>query len=66
MDEDIKNRLGGIERKLDVAFHSIEKTRKYFLWMLLITAIMIILPLIALVFVIPQFLSVLDISNLGL
>ena len=66
MDEDIKNRLGEIERKLDTLFSSVEKTRKYFLWTLIITAIVIILPLIALVFVIPQFLNTLDISNLGL
>ncbi len=66
MDEDIKNRLGEIEKKLDVLFSSAEKTRKYFLWTLIITAIVIILPLIALVFIIPQFLNTLDISNLGL
>ena len=66
MDEDLKNRLGEIEKKVDMLFSSVEKTRKYFLWTLIITAIVIILPLIALVFVIPQFLNTLDISNLGL
>jgi CHASE3 domain sensor protein len=66
MDEDIKNRLGEIEKKLDTLFSSAERTRKYFLWTLIITVIVIILPLIALVFVVPQFLSTLDISNFGL
>ncbi len=66
MDEDIKNRLAEVEKKLDILFSSVEKTRKYFLWTLIITAIVIILPLVALVFVIPQFLNALDISSLGL
>lgn len=66
MDEDVKNKLGEIEKKLDMLFSSTERTRKYFLWTLVVTAIVIILPLIALIFVIPQFLNTLDISNLGL
>ncbi|TSC60333.1 MAG: Uncharacterized protein LiPW15_211 [Parcubacteria group bacterium LiPW_15] len=66
MDEDMKGRLEELEKKVGAVFVSVEKIRKYFFWTLIVTAIVIVLPLIGLVFVIPQFLSTLNISNLGL
>ena len=45
------------EEKLERVYRSIERMRKYFLWTLVITIAVIILPLIGLFFVIPQFLS---------
>ena len=57
MDQDLKNRLDALERKLDAVFISAEKTRKYFLAVLIVSAIAFVLPLIGLFFAIPSFLS---------
>ena len=46
------------DEKLDNIWRSVEKTRKYFLWTLIATIIMFVLPLIGLIFFIPTFLSV--------
>lgn len=46
-----------LEEKLDKIYISVEKTRKYFLWTLIVSVALIILPAIGLAFVIPSFLS---------
>ena len=56
-EQEILNKLQVNDEKLDKIFQSVEKTRKYFLWILIITIAAIIIPAIGLVFVIPQFLS---------
>ncbi|UMX48089.1 MAG: hypothetical protein L7H18_00915 [Candidatus Nealsonbacteria bacterium DGGOD1a] len=57
MEEDIQKKLEDQGKKLDDIYNSVEKTRKYFLWILVVTAVMIILPLIGLAIAIPQFLD---------
>ena len=57
MDEVLK-KLAELEAKVDAVYKSAEKTRKYFMWTLIISVVLFVLPLIALVFVIPQFISV--------
>ena len=57
MDQEILKKLEAQEAKMNDIYRSVEKMRKYFLWTLIITAVVIILPLIGLVFVIPQFMS---------
>ncbi|MFA6295021.1 MAG: hypothetical protein WC666_01190 [Candidatus Paceibacterota bacterium] len=51
-------------------YTSVEKTRKYFLWTMIITVAVVVLPLIAMVFVIPSFIStyssLIDGSALGI
>jgi len=60
MDQDI-------EKKLDAIFVSVEKTRKYFKWTMIISIVVIVLPLIGLLFAIPKFLSSYNgLMNLGL
>ncbi|OGY58853.1 MAG: hypothetical protein A3F24_02470 [Candidatus Colwellbacteria bacterium RIFCSPHIGHO2_12_FULL_44_17] len=68
MDNDIQKRFEENEKKLDLIYKSVEKTRKYFLWTLIITLIVVVLPAIALGFVIPAFLNSYlgNFSNLGL
>ncbi len=67
MDEEIKKRLDDQDELLKKIFISTEKTRKYFLASLIVTAVMVVLPLIGLLFVIPQFLSTYSgLSGLGL
>jgi hypothetical protein len=53
----IELKLAELEGKIDATFQSAEKMRKYFLWTLIITAAVIILPLLAFPVVIPMFLN---------
>lgn len=48
------------DKKIDAIYVSVEKTRRYFFWTLVVTVVTVVLPLIALVFVIPWFLSTLS------
>lgn len=65
MEEELKKILDSHEKKLDAVYKSVEKTRTYFLWALIITAVFVILPLIGLAFAIPQFLGALNSASLG-
>ena len=56
MDEILK-KLVDLEKKVDEIYKSAEKTRKYFMWTIIMSVVLFVLPLIALVFVIPYFLS---------
>ena len=56
-EEEILAKLTLLEGKIDAVHRSAEKTRKYFLWTIIITAATVLLPLIGLSFVLPQFLS---------
>ncbi len=58
MEPDIQNQFEVQEKKLNDIYKSVEKMRKYFLWSLIITVGTIVLPLIALAFVIPWFLHI--------
>lgn len=50
-----EERLISIENKIDEIQKSVEKTRQYLLWTLVITVAMIVLPAIGLMFAIPSF-----------
>ncbi|NTW14165.1 MAG: hypothetical protein HGA31_03990 [Candidatus Moranbacteria bacterium] len=54
MDEELRNRLDAQEKRLDVIFVSVEKTRKYFLWTLIATLVTFVLPLIVAIFLVPM------------
>jgi hypothetical protein len=58
MDQEILKKLEEQEAKIDAIYKSVEKTRKYFLWTLIVTVITVVLPLIGLVVAIPWFLNV--------
>jgi hypothetical protein len=66
MEEEILKKIEAQDRKLEDIHSSIEKIRKYFFWALIITVATVALPLIGLIFIIPQFLKTLSGSNLGL
>ncbi len=55
---------------LEQIYISAEKTRKYYLWTMIVTAVFFILPLIVMVFAIPYFISsygsLFDGTSLGL
>lgn len=57
MQPDIQKQIDELNKKIDEVYLSVEKTRKYFLWTLVVTLAVFVLPLIALVFIIPSFLS---------
>ncbi len=58
VDEEIKKRLDKQDEMLEKIYLSSEKTRKYFLWTLIVSLLVFILPLIGLMLVIPRFLSI--------
>lgn len=66
MEEEILKKFDAQDKKLDDIYRSIEKMRRYFLWTLIVTVVMIIVPLIGLLFVIPTFLQSLNYGSLGL
>ncbi|HEY4510142.1 MAG TPA: hypothetical protein VJC15_04120 [Candidatus Paceibacterota bacterium] len=70
MDEQkILEKLEEQGKKIDGIYKSVEKTRKYFLWTFVVSIVVVVLPLIGLLFVIPQFLSLyssLNLDSLGI
>jgi hypothetical protein len=63
MENDILEKLKQNDEKLEKIFVSVEKTRKYIFWTMVITIGFVVLPLIGLIFAIPAFLS--TYSSLG-
>lgn len=60
MDQELAQKLEAQDRKLDAIYVSVEKTRKYFLWTLVATAVMFVLPLIGIMIAVPWMLSTLS------
>ncbi len=60
MDGELKNKLEELEKKLDAVYVSAEKTRKYFLGVIVVSVIAFVLPLIGLLFAIPTMMSTLN------
>lgn len=57
----------GEEQRLEAIYKSVERTRKYFMWTLIGSAVFLILPLFGLLFAIPKFLGALSgYGDLGL
>ena len=70
MDEQDSARIAELEKKIDAIYRSVERTRKYFKWTLIITVFAIVAPLIGLAVVIPYYINTLTSSlpslpNLG-
>ena len=57
MDQETSQRLSVLEEKIEKIFVSVEKTRKYFLWTLIISVVLVVLPAIGLLFAVPAFLT---------
>ena len=64
MEEEIKKRLDSQDELIMKIYTSVEKTRKYFLITLIASLVTFVLPLIALIFVLPWFINT-YISGLG-
>lgn len=57
MDTETKALIAAQTEKIDAIYASVEKTRKYFQIILWLTVAMVVLPFLALLFVIPAFLA---------
>lgn len=57
MEPETSDRMTALEEKIDKIYVSVEKTRKYFFWTMVISIVVVVLPAIGLVFVIPYFLN---------
>ena len=57
MTDELTQKIDAQEKKLDAIYASVEKTRKYILWTVIGTVVVFVLPLIALAFVLPWFIS---------
>lgn len=57
MEPALEARLAALEQKVDAIYVSTEKTRKYFLWTLIISVALFVLPLIGVVLVAPAFIN---------
>ena len=60
MDIELLQKLQAQDEKLEQIYQSVEKTRQYFLWTLVGSVVMFILPLIGLVFAVPFLLNTLS------
>lgn len=60
MDEVVLQKLAEQEKKIDAIYVSVEKTRKYFLWTMILSLALFLLPLIGLMFAVPLFLNTLS------
>jgi hypothetical protein len=58
MEEETRKRFEEQEELLNKVYVSVEKTRKYFLWTLISSLVVFVLPLIGLLFAIPRFLDI--------
>lgn len=59
MDPEIVRRLEEQDILLERIYASVEKTRKYFLWTLIVSIVMFVLPLVGILAAIPWLLSTL-------
>ena len=57
METDLTQKISELETKIDAIYKSVEKTRKYFMWTLIITVALFVIPLIGLAFAIPAFMT---------
>lgn len=55
--EEADRKLLGLEQKIDAIYASVEKTRKYFLWTMILSIVFFVLPLIGLAFALPAFMN---------
>jgi TRAP-type mannitol/chloroaromatic compound transport system permease small subunit len=60
MEQEILKKLEEQEKKIDLIYASVEKTRSYFLWTLILSVAFFVLPLVGLMFAIPFFLNTLS------
>jgi type IV secretory pathway component VirB8 len=68
METELKQLIEAQQKKIDEIYISVEKTRTYLWWTMIITVVLFVLPLVGLVFMIPSFISsyTTSVTELGL
>ncbi len=56
-DQELRQKIEVLEKKVDAVYISAEKTRKYFLGVIVVSVIAFVLPLFGLIFAIPSLLT---------
>lgn len=64
MEQEILQKLGELEKKFEENIKIARQMRQYFFWTLIISLAVIVLPLVGLIFILPQFIS--TYSDLGI
>ncbi len=64
MDHDLDTRLKEIERKIDRMEATMRKVWAIYKWSIIIALILVIVPLVAMTFVLPSYFKSLDINGL--
>ncbi|MDE2213148.1 MAG: hypothetical protein KGJ34_01255 [Patescibacteria group bacterium] len=57
IDPELKAELERLEQKIDAAYRSAEKTRKYIFWTIVVSVVVIVVPLLFLPFAVNSLLS---------
>ncbi len=57
MEQETIKKLAELEEKINNVYVSVEKTRKYFFWTMIITIAVVVLPVIGLMFALPSFMT---------
>ncbi|MDB5237586.1 MAG: seg [Parcubacteria group bacterium] len=57
MEPNTEARLAALEEKIDKIYTSVEKTRKYFLWTMITSVVLFVVPLIGIAFALPSFMT---------
>lgn len=57
MENPSLERLTALEKKVELVYESVKKTRKYFMWALISSIVIFIIPLIGLAIAIPSFIG---------
>ncbi|TSC75147.1 MAG: Uncharacterized protein G01um101433_945 [Parcubacteria group bacterium Gr01-1014_33] len=65
MEEDIKRQIAEQRELLQNVFVSVEKTRKYFMWTMIMSLVFFLLPLIAILVLLPMIMSGLTVGYGG-
>lgn len=58
--EELIKKIEEQQIKIDAMYESVEKLRQYFLWTLIITGVTIVLPIIAMMFILPSLIGTLS------
>ncbi len=66
MEQEILNRLQAQDELLLKIYISVEKTRKYFMWTLISTAVLFFVPLFGIMFILPSFITTITSGYAGL
>lgn len=58
MDSEIINRLNEQDKKLEAIYRSVQHVRRYLFWMLTISLVVVVLPLIGYIVIVPRLISI--------